>query len=192
MNSKPITESWRARCQEVAAQLWCLPTTSMIEMDVRLAMAFANKLAEETSQPWLGNATTQELLDEIAARVDISYYTAQPEFVRRIRGSTMKISKGQLIAITNGEYSDYCLRDHMRALQDFNAHDEAERFKKTDDYLSKNQYSAGRPSKYGSDMRFLAWLIRENIVEPLEHGTVVELYIGSDKLEIKGDVENGA
>lgn len=30
--------------QQIAAQCWCEPTTSMIEMDTRLALVFAAKL----------------------------------------------------------------------------------------------------------------------------------------------------
>ena len=44
-------------------------------MDTELAEAFAEILEEVWTQPWLGNATTGELLDEIKARVDCSYST---------------------------------------------------------------------------------------------------------------------
>ena len=79
------------------------------------------------------------------------------------------IRKGQIIAITDGAYSEYCLRDHMRALRDFDPIAEAERFKPTD---SRTDYM-------GEDEKYLAWLIREAIVEPLPVGEVVELHIGS-------------
>jgi len=58
-----------------AAQAWCKPTTSGKVMDVELCEAFAEILDEIWSQPWLGNATTGEMLDEIKARVDCSYKT---------------------------------------------------------------------------------------------------------------------
>lgn len=58
-----------------AAQAWCQPTTQHIEMDVELGEAFVEILDEVLSQPWLGNATTKQLLDEIAARVDLDYRT---------------------------------------------------------------------------------------------------------------------
>lgn len=58
-----------------AAQAWCQPTTEGITVDPALAEAFAEILEEIWSQPWLGNATTRELLDEIAARVDLDYKT---------------------------------------------------------------------------------------------------------------------
>lgn len=60
---------------EKAAQAWCQPTTRQIEVDVRLAEAFAAILDEIWSQPWLGNATTRQLLDEIGARVNLDYRT---------------------------------------------------------------------------------------------------------------------
>jgi hypothetical protein len=53
---------------EKAAQAWCKEKTSNKEMDSDLAEAFAEVLDEIWSQPWLGNATTQELLDELYAR----------------------------------------------------------------------------------------------------------------------------
>jgi hypothetical protein len=51
-----------------AAQAWCKDKTSHKEMDADLAEAFAEILDEIWSQPWLGNATTQELVDELHAR----------------------------------------------------------------------------------------------------------------------------
>jgi len=62
-------------CIKKAAQAWCTPETSSIVMDERLAFAFAKILDEIWSKPWLGNATTKELLDEISARVDLNYRT---------------------------------------------------------------------------------------------------------------------
>lgn len=92
----------------------------------------------------------------------------------------MKISAGQLIAITNGEYSDYCLRDHVRALKDFDAAREAERFKVEGDYLAPPEWDKnGEPAHYGSDERFIAWMIREGLIEPLDADTVVELWVGA-------------
>jgi len=44
-------------------------------MDTTLAEAFAEVLEEVWSQPWLGNATTGELLEEIKSRVNLSYKT---------------------------------------------------------------------------------------------------------------------
>lgn len=58
-----------------AAQAWCQPTTAHLVMSPELAEAFADILDEVWSQPWLGNATTGELLDEIRARVNCSYRT---------------------------------------------------------------------------------------------------------------------
>ena len=52
-----------------AAQAWLKPNTSSKVMDIELAIAFAEILDEIWVKPWLGNATTGELLDEIKARV---------------------------------------------------------------------------------------------------------------------------
>lgn len=64
--------------RERAAQAWCKPTTKNKVMDAELAEAFAEILEEVWSQPWLGNATTGQLLDEIKARVDCNYRTVGP------------------------------------------------------------------------------------------------------------------
>lgn len=54
--------------REKAAQAWCKETTKHKEMDAELAEAFAEILDEIWSQPWLGNATTGEMLDEVKTR----------------------------------------------------------------------------------------------------------------------------
>ena len=51
-----------------AAQAWCTEKTSSKVMDEDLAIAFAEILDEIWSKPWLGNATTEEMLDELDAR----------------------------------------------------------------------------------------------------------------------------
>lgn len=60
--------------RETAAQAWCTPETSDIQMDSRLAEAFAVILERVWSQPWLGNATTAELLEELTARAEVGGY----------------------------------------------------------------------------------------------------------------------
>jgi len=69
--------------RERAAQAWCTPETENIQMDTRLAEAFANILEEIWSKPWLGNATTEELLDELRTRCELNgtlhYKTAKDE-----------------------------------------------------------------------------------------------------------------
>lgn len=58
--------------KEKAAQAWCTPETAKIAMDPRLAEAFASILDEVWSKPWLGNATTAELIDELRARCEMN------------------------------------------------------------------------------------------------------------------------
>ena len=60
---------------QTAAQAWCTEKTSGIEMDATLAEAFAELLDGVWSKPWLGNATTAELLDELRARAEIGGYS---------------------------------------------------------------------------------------------------------------------
>lgn len=92
----------------------------------------------------------------------------------------MDIKKGQLIVITTGDYSDYGIRDHMRAERDFNPYVEAQRFMDTGDYLQPPEYDpTGDPDIYGSDDRFLAWCIREGFLSPVAAEEVTELHIGS-------------
>lgn len=67
--------------RQKASQAWCKPTTSNKVMDAELAESFAEILDEIWSQPWLGNATTGQLLDEIRARVDCNYRTVGPHDV---------------------------------------------------------------------------------------------------------------
>ena len=57
--------------RERAAQAWCKPTTNHLVMQPELAEAFAEILDEIWSKPWLGNATTVEMLDELRTRVEI-------------------------------------------------------------------------------------------------------------------------
>ena len=67
---------------ERAAQAWCEPATSKVVMIPELAEAFAEILDEVWTKPWLGNATTGELLAELQARCEINgtigYKTVQP------------------------------------------------------------------------------------------------------------------
>ena len=90
----------------------------------------------------------------------------------------MKIKAGQIICITTGEYSDYGIRDHLRAIRGFDSSELIEDFKGTEFYRAAD-YEGDDADEYGSDSRFLAWLIRQGIVEPLDANEVVELHIGS-------------
>lgn len=57
--------------RQKAAQAWCTPSTEKINTIPELAEAFAETLDEIWSHPWLGNATTRELLKEIETRIEI-------------------------------------------------------------------------------------------------------------------------
>jgi hypothetical protein len=65
--------------REKAAQAWCTETTKHKVMDVDLAEAFAEILEEIWTQPWLGNATNEQLLDELRARIPLNYKTTGGE-----------------------------------------------------------------------------------------------------------------
>ena len=57
--------------RQTAAQAWCEPTTENITMIPELAFAFADIIEDIWSKPWLGNATTRELIEELKARIDV-------------------------------------------------------------------------------------------------------------------------
>ena len=57
---------------ERAAQVWCKPSVSHKVFDADLAEAFAEVLDEIWSKPWLGNATTAELIDELRTRCELN------------------------------------------------------------------------------------------------------------------------
>ena len=61
--------------RERAAQAWCTEETRNIEMDTKLAEAFAQILADEMYQPRLGCATTGEIIEELKARSNLNYRT---------------------------------------------------------------------------------------------------------------------
>ena len=62
----------KERSLEKAAQAWCTEKTSHLTMIPELAGAFAEILEAVWNQPWLGNATTRELLEELTARIEVS------------------------------------------------------------------------------------------------------------------------
>mgnify|MGYP001618068886 CR=1 FL=1 len=70
-----LRENGMVLAREKAAQAWCEESTKNKVMDPDLAEAFARILNEVWSKPWLGNATTRELIAEISARVDLDYST---------------------------------------------------------------------------------------------------------------------
>ena len=58
--------------RQKAAQAWCTPETEKIDVIPELAEAFAVILDEVWSKPWLGNATTAQLIDELRARCEMN------------------------------------------------------------------------------------------------------------------------
>lgn len=72
-----------------AARAWCQPATSHLEMNTLLAVEFAKILDGVWSQPWLGNATTEELLNELRTRIEmesggLDYKTVQRGDLREV------------------------------------------------------------------------------------------------------------
>lgn len=96
----------------------------------------------------------------------------------------MKLTKGQLVNVTNGEYSDYYLMGAFRVLKDFDSNDTLAEFAKEHNierkvlsrkydgdliYYKDDSYKIG-PQDY------LAWLNKGGY---LEDADIVELYLGS-------------
>lgn len=101
---------------EKAAQAWQGEKTSKTEMDIDLALEFARILDEVWSKPWLGNATTEELLQEIRARISeggLRYKTTTEELIQEIRA---RIGEGGLSYKTTGEGSIYTIPETTSAL----------------------------------------------------------------------------
>jgi len=65
------SEAKKELCRSKAVEAWAKPSTSGIVMDVTLAEAFTEIIEEIWSQPWLGNATTRQLIDELSARIEV-------------------------------------------------------------------------------------------------------------------------
>jgi len=65
-------ESSMNLARQRAAQAWCEPETEKIVMIPELAEAFAVILDDVCSKPWLGNATTAQLIDELRARCEMN------------------------------------------------------------------------------------------------------------------------
>lgn len=78
----------------------------------------------------------------------------------------MIIKKGTIVAITSGEYSDYCLDGHVIALKDFDPQEQAREFKENNVIQEYRDRSA-----------FLAYLIINGFVDPTSK--VVELWLGN-------------
>lgn len=69
MTEKRMEKEISAFAKHKAVQAWCTPKTEKIDMMPELAEEFAKILDEILSEPWLGNATTGELLEELKARI---------------------------------------------------------------------------------------------------------------------------
>lgn len=67
-----LSETPSISALQLAAQAWCMPETASIEMNTGLAYAFAKIIEGIWSQSYLGNATTDELLTELRARVEVA------------------------------------------------------------------------------------------------------------------------
>lgn len=68
--------------RDAVARGWCYDINSNKEMDANLAEAISqevHKLFIADKEPYLGCATTKELLDEIAARSDLDYKTVNTQ-----------------------------------------------------------------------------------------------------------------
>lgn len=86
----------------------------------------------------------------------------------------MLIKKGSVINLTNGAYSDYCLRGTMRALRDLDTKELVAKFVELnkEKLTPQNHYRSEEVQCYKSKSydfhvgnEFIAWLNREGYVE---------------------------
>lgn len=72
--SLPTDDSCCSIAAQLAAQAWCRPETHRIPMDTRLCKAFEEILDTVIRNPWLSNATTESLLEELSSRSRVEGY----------------------------------------------------------------------------------------------------------------------
>lgn len=96
----------------------------------------------------------------------------------------MQVKQGQILAVTQGEYSDYCLKDHFRALVDFDTNEFIQKYKEQFPDGDSDRWKKYAYNKYDQD-RFLAWCVEQKLIEVLSENEVQEWYIGS-----YGDLSN--
>lgn len=101
----------------------------------------------------------------------------------------MNILKGQIVALSDGEYSDYGIYAHMRALQDFETDEQIDTYKAEYAFRRDNGglLSDWEPESEGFD----AWLIRKGLLTPhVEPDEIVEWWTGAYGMlyKSKGDL----
>lgn len=91
----------------------------------------------------------------------------------------MKIKRGQIVALTRGRTSDYEIVDYYKARRDFDTEELVRRFKAEGPYRVMQKWGEGvEVNAHGSDRRFIAWLISEFYLRPMEPGQITEWLIG--------------
>lgn len=84
----------------------------------------------------------------------------------------MKVIKSQILAVTRGEYSDYTLMDHFRALKDF----DTDETKAAYNVVFPEHDFLVDPDRHE---KYLAWCAEQGYIEVLSENEVQEWYIGS-------------
>ena len=79
-----------------------------------------------------------------------------------------KITKGELLTLATGEYSDYSVRGVFRALSDFDPQEQIAKF------ISENPQDDG--DNYYDLSEFIGWVARSGLLEPVDSR---EWHIGS-------------
>lgn len=86
----------------------------------------------------------------------------------------MKVTKGMVLAVTQGEYSDYYLKAHLRVLKDFDTEEVIAQYKqenpKPDDGWLDGSWDQDE---------FLAWCQKQELTEDVPEAEVQEWHIGS-------------
>lgn len=91
----------------------------------------------------------------------------------------MLIKKGQIIAISSGEYSDYEVKDYVRSLVDFDTANEVNGYISIYGNEIDDDYDNEKDCWFDAQDKFIALLIRAKYIEPLEASEIVEWHLGS-------------
>lgn len=67
-----MSKETSSSARQKAATAWTAETTKNIVLNPDLAEEFAKIIDEIWNKPWLGNATTEQLIDELKARCEIN------------------------------------------------------------------------------------------------------------------------
>lgn len=97
----------------------------------------------------------------------------------------MKIKEGQIIAFTEGEYADFTVQFHAKALRAFDKNEVLRAFMATDDYRPEWK---GRQAPGDDTAAFVVYLEEEGFIEKLVEDEILFWHLGEySRLEVPED-----